>query len=257
MVASRTTGTITPQNNYTGGSNILVKCPRFDNGLILPFGARLSGKVPRIFTGNYQLDVLLKQTGSLTRALENRLQTRVLANIHQQTPHRLSTEWYPLIDAKRDSAWQVRTTSLYPQITHSLQSPSPVIFAQTLIPNTGLPRFGRSRQGLSAQPIGNVLFNQKQAPKRLWLFIGKVTRSRLPKSLGQLCDATNLSLNYKSLWVRQSILVVNSKPFAVTEIILPALLNALRNWSPPRYTSRNTPKNFCKKQQKRRSKVLL
>lgn len=229
MVASSTNRIMTSQNNCAFASDILVKCPRFDNGLIPPFHAQTSLQAPRIFTGHTELNSLLTHSGSLTKALERRLQTKVLANIHRQKPHSLSTNWQHVLNTG-GCAWQVRTTSLYPQTTHNQKDEEPLVFAQTLIPEAGLKRMPNATQAFASQPIGNVLFSQNQQPKRHWLFIGKVNLARLPKSLRQVCDIPNASLKYKSLWLRQSILVVKTKPFVITEIILPALINALHNW---------------------------
>lgn len=211
--------------------DILEKSPSFDNGLIPPLGpiARLSKRyhTNKIYTPHPGLQQLLVQPGSLTKALENTLGSRICANIHHQKPHKLSTAWRTQLQPIKHSAWQVRTTSLYSQDIHKLSNHEPLVFAQTLIPQASLKQLDSMLKNMIQQPIGHWLFSQKSRPVRYWLYIGKVNTACLPQSLKKYYLNPKDELKCGDVWIRQSILRVGINPFVITEIMLPALIKAL------------------------------
>lgn len=210
--------------------DILVKWPSFDNVLIPPFFKTVTGGVPqptRLFSN---LKALVTHRGSLTKALQEQLGMTLYAHVHHEQFLPMPNAWKARLAQRREGRWRVRTTSLY--ITHpKTRAPTPLVFAQSLIPTNRLHRFGTRLLNYPNHPIGNLLFEQTWQPRREWLTVSQLPIYQLPAPLQQWCNRPKQTgprqSSFHPLWVRQSRLQTQPKPVIITEILLPTLTQLL------------------------------
>ena len=100
-----------------------------------------------------------------------------------------------------------------------LNQETPLVFAHSIIPFTGLAGPWAELAGLGNRPLGAALFTNPRIQRQALEYQHLDRRHTLYRAAAQ-----HLSATPRTLWARRSLFALHNSPILVTEVFLPATL---------------------------------
>jgi len=168
-------------------------------------------EIVRLAVKNKHLKKFIFESGSLTRLLQKKCTGRFDISLINESWCKALPDEMRVLSLRNNENSFVRESYL------SCNNEK-LVYARTIIPRKTLDRKNQKLTRLGHSPLGEVLFKNKKAHRKNIKY-GKISLQDISHS--------KITLDEKipySLFARQSIFYINSKPLLVIEIFLPALM---------------------------------